>query len=154
MALILLGVFHLLVDEIKCIVQKCVKSIKYELLIFAVDQIIHLGILFVISFLCTITYDTAWLPCDLEENLNSIQKAPVYICAFLFCGKPAAIIVSLVFELIPKTIKKADYESVKIIGGSQKENVRIGLWIGILERNNTNVGASRAIWSYWFCDSG
>lgn len=131
---LLIGVLHLLVDEIKCIVQKCVKSIKNELPIFVVDQIIHLGILFIISLLYTIKYDIAWIPGVSEELLSSMQNAPVIICAFLLCGKPAAIIVSLVFELIPKTIEKADFESVKIIDGSKKENVRIGSWIGILER--------------------
>lgn len=131
---LLIGVLHLLVDEIKCVVQKCVKSKKIELPIFVVDQIIHLGILFIVSLLYTIKYNVAWIPGVSEELLSSMQNAPVIICVFLICGKPAAIIVSLVFELIPKTIEKADFESVKIIGGSKKENVRIGAWIGILER--------------------
>ena len=122
---LLIGALHLLVDEIKCIVQKCVKSIKHELPIFVVDQIIHLGILFIISLFYTIKYDIAWIPSVSEEFLSSMQNTPVIICAFLLCGKPAAIIVSLVFELIPKTIEKADFESVKIIGGGKKENVRI-----------------------------
>lgn len=128
-----IGVLHLAVDEIKRKVQKYLKSNKYELSIFMIDQIIHLVILFAISCLYTIKYNIAWIPGAQEKLLISMQDVPVIICAFLLCGKPAAIIVSLVFGLIPETIKKADFESVKIIGGN-KENVRIGSWIGILER--------------------
>lgn len=131
---LIIGVLHLLVDGVKCGVQKYVKLNKYELSIFIVDQIIHFGILFAISCLYTIKYNVDWVPGISENLLISMQNAPVIICAFLLCGKPAAIIVSLVFGLIPKTIEKADFESVKIIDGSNKENVRIGSWIGILER--------------------
>lgn len=131
---LLIGVLHLLVDGVKCEVQKYVKLKKYELSIFMIDQIIHFSILFAISCLCTIEYNVDWIPGISEKFLSSMQNAPVIICAFLLCGKPAAIIVSLVFGLIPKTIEKANFESVKIIDGSNKENVRIGSWIGILER--------------------
>ena len=131
---LLIGALHLLVDGVKYGVQKCVRSNKYELSIFIVDQIIHFGVLFAISCLYTINYNVAWVPGISEKLLISMQKAPVVICAFLLCGKPVAIIVSLVFGLIPKTIEKANFESVKIIDGSNKENVRIGSWIGILER--------------------
>lgn len=131
---LLIGVLHLVVDGVKCGVQKCVKSKKYELSIFMIDQIIHFGILFAISCLYTIKCNISWIPGIPENLLSSMQGAPIIILAFLLCGKPAAIIVSLVFGLIPKTIEKANFESVKIIDGSNKENVRIGSWIGILER--------------------
>lgn len=131
---LLIGVMHLLVDGVKCGVLKCVKSKKYELSIFMIDQIIHICVLLAVSCFWTITYNMNWIPGISEAILSSMQKAPVIICAFLLCGRPTAIIVSLVFGLIPKTIEKADFESVKIIGGSNKENIRIGSWIGILER--------------------
>ena len=131
---LLIGVLHLVVDGVKCRAQKCVKSKKYELPIYMIEQIIHFGILFAISCLYTIEYNIDWIPGIPESYFSSMQEAPIIICAFLLCGKPAAIIVSLVFELIPKTIEKADFESVKIIDGSRKENARIGSWIGILER--------------------
>ena len=78
---LLIGALHLLVDEIKCIVQKCVKSIKHELPIFVVDQIIHLGILFIISLLYTINYDIALIPSVSEEFLSSMQTilSPVHL---------------------------------------------------------------------------
>lgn len=129
-----IGVLHLLVDEIKCVVQKYIKSKKYELPIFMVDQIIHLGILFVISFLYTIQYNASWIQGASENLMSGMQNALIIICAFLLCGKPAAIIVSLVFCLIPKTIEKADSENVKKTDSDNKENIKIGSWIGILER--------------------
>ena len=131
---LLIGILHLLVDGIKYGVQKCVKSDKYELSILIVDQIIHFGILYAISCIYTIKYNVDWIPGISEKLLINFQNAPSIICAFLLCGKPAAIIVSLVFELIPKTIEKANLESIKAVNGSKKENVRIGSWIGILER--------------------
>lgn len=131
---LLVGVLHLLVDGIKCGMYKCVNLEKKELPIFIVDQIIHIGILFVINCLWTLKYNVDWIPGISEDFLNSIQNAPVTILAFLLCGKPTAIMVSLVFGLIPKTIEKAESKSVMIIDGSKKENVRIGSWIGILER--------------------
>lgn len=132
--ILLIGILHLLVDGVKCGVQKCIKSDKYELSIFIVDQIIHFGILYVISCLHTIKYNIGWVPGISENLLINMQNVPSVICAFLLCGKPAAIIVSLVFELIPKTIEKADLEGIKAVNGSKKENARIGSWIGVLER--------------------
>lgn len=131
---LLIGVLHLLVDEVKCGVQKYTKLKKYELPLLIVDQVIHFGILFVVSRLCTIIYNLDWIPGVSEKILSSMQNAPVFACAFLLCGKPAAIVVSLVFGLIPETIEKANLESAKINAGGNKENARIGSWIGMLER--------------------
>ena len=131
---LLIGALHLLVDETKCVVQKCIKSKKYELSIFMVDQIMHFVILFAISCFYTIKYNVDWVPGIPEKLLSGMQDIPVIICACLLCGKPAAIIVSLVFGLIPKTIAKANFEGAEAIDGSNKENARIGSWIGILER--------------------
>lgn len=131
---LMIGVLHLVVDSIKCGAYKNVNLGKYELPIFIVDQIIHIGILFVINCLCAIKYSVDWIPGISENFLNSMQNAPVVILAFLLCGRPAAIIVSLVFGLIPKTIGKAESDGAIPIVGSEQENVRIGFWIGILER--------------------
>lgn len=131
---LLIGALHLLVDGIKCGIYKCVNLDKKELPIFITDQLIHIGILFVINCLYTVKYSVDWIPVVSENFLISMQNAPVIIFAFLLCGKPAAIIVSLVFGLIPKTIEKADAGNVVIIGSNKQENVRIGSWIGILER--------------------
>lgn len=131
---LMIGTVHLVVDEVKCGVQKCIKSKKYELPIFMVDQIIHVTTLFVISCLWIIQYNVDWIPGVSEKFLNNIQNAPIIICTFLLCGKPAAIIVSLVFGLIPKTMEKANLESGKKIDSSNNENIKIGSWIGILER--------------------
>jgi hypothetical protein len=51
----------------------------------------------------------------------------------LICAKPAAIFVSLVFEAIPKTIESANNET-QTATGEQEEIIKIGSWIGVLER--------------------
>lgn len=60
--------------------------------------------------------------------MNQISEYWIVVIAALLCGKPAAIVVALVFERIPKTLQKAD-EQV-----NQTESLKIGSWVGILER--------------------
>lgn len=124
---LLIGGLHLLVDGIKCSINRHQDLQKHELFIFIADQTIHIGILFIVNCLCTINYNIDWILGVSENFLNSMQNAPIVLFAILLCGKPAAVIVSLIFGLIPKTIEMADI-------GAKKESVRIGSWIGILER--------------------
>lgn len=130
---LLISVMHLLVDAVKCGVNKWGKLKKYELEVFFVDQLIHMGLLVVVDCLFTVQFNIYWISCISENILNSMQTAPVVILAFLICGKPAAIIVSLVFGLIPKTTGITEINNESIVG-IKKESVRIGSWIGILER--------------------
>ena len=130
---LLIGVSHLLVDGVKYIINKKFNS-KEEFKIFVIDQLIHIAIIFVFSRLYTIEYNFIWFSGIPEYILNNIQKVLSIICAFLLCGKPAALTISLVFGLIPKTIEKADSSNVILMDSLKQENVKIGSWIGILER--------------------
>lgn len=141
MKLLMMG--HLLGDfyfQTNRLAEKKKTSFTYTVLHCFVYSLVMLVVLVITTgklvgcILPTLEYNIDWIPGIPESYFSSMQEAPIIICAFLLCGKPAAIIVSLVFELIPKTIEKADFESVKIIDGSRKENARIGSWIGILER--------------------
>lgn len=121
---------HLIIDLIK---RKCDKKpAKYEYIIFLVDQIIHIMILLLI------VYVAKQLFCFQINNDMMINDLNVKICivvasAILLCWKPASIFVSLVFKIIPETIEQAD-QTMKTNEKTENEGVKIGSWIGILER--------------------
>ncbi len=146
---LLAGVLHLVVDIIKCIIYKNGNFKKRDLMVFIMDQLAHIVILLVISRLYAIKFNICWIPGIIENHFESVNKLPVIIFAILLCGKPASVIVSLVFSLIPQTIEDADskdgenvYRDVKEKDNNEKESdklelkeeIKIGAWIGILER--------------------
>ena len=67
-----------------------------------------------------------WLSGISFDFANQTKEVLIIIIAVLLCGKPAAILVALVFEKIPRTVQNTE--------NSEMENLRIGSWIGILER--------------------
>jgi len=129
---LLLGGLHLLVDGIKCFMHKVCKLEKYQLVVFLLDQLIHITILWIIANSYKIMVDGRWIIGIPESIINAISGNLVIVIAFLFCGKPVSIIVSKVFDMIPKTIQEAqDNDKSKVDG---REVIKIGSWIGILER--------------------
>jgi len=144
---VIIGLLHFIVDSIKVIIYKNDKYKKCEsninkTKIFVIDQIIHTLILFAASSFLVIEQNMGWIPDVFEKLSKACIENPIVIFVFLFCGKPAAVIVSLVFGLIPKTIVEAekhnDNETEKqnsaAITTEKKESTKIGSWIGILER--------------------
>ena len=131
---ILIGALHLCIDGIKCVVHKVYKPEKYQLIIFLIDQIIHIILLFVVAYIYTINIDISWIPGISESIVNGIYGYLVIGCVFLFCGKPASVIVSKVFDMIPKTIQEAQGNDEDKTEKVKSEDVKIGSWIGILER--------------------
>ena len=131
---LLIGILHLCVDGIKCIVHKAYKSEKYQLIVFFIDQMIHIVLLYAIACIYMITIDISWISGISEGIINGIYGYLVIVCVFLFCGKPASVIVSKVFDMIPKTIQEAQGNGEDKTEKGKKEEVKIGSWIGILER--------------------
>lgn len=129
----LIGTSHLLIDGGKYVFYKEQKTAKNEMVIFLADQISHLIVLFLINYLFRMDGNTMWLSGELEDILGRFWDKSVMVIAFLVCGKPAAVFVSLVFGMIPQTIEMADEKENKSIKEKQ-ENAKIGSWIGILER--------------------
>ena len=133
---------HFMIDMLK---QKLDKRTECEYIVFLVDQLLH------ILTLLFIVYNVNQQSCFqigkewMINNLN-VDKYIIIVCAMLVCWKPAAIFVSLVFNIIPETIEQAnrtestsenkENEEVKIRSWENIENeeVKIGSWIGILER--------------------
>lgn len=138
---LIIGILHLVIDGIKIGVNKVCKAPKWQLAVFVIDQIIHILILFLASRYLVIEPNMRW-------NLGLIEeiwiKKPIAIFVLLFCGKPAAVIVSLVFGLIPETIVEAENQNgdvtekqnndARTTENKKKESAKIGSWIGILER--------------------
>jgi len=129
---LLVGVLHLGVDSIKYIIHKVGKLEKYQLVVFIFDQIIHIVLLMIVAYMYTIKIDISWIPEIPEYIVNGIGGYLVVACAFLFCGKPAAVIVSLVFSMIPHTIQNSQGDEKE--ENEKQEEIKIGSWIGILER--------------------
>lgn len=121
---------HLIIGLIK---QKCdKKAVKYEYIIFLVDQIIQTMILLLIVYIAKQLFCFR-INTDLMINDLNVKTCIVVASAVLVCWKPASIFVSLVFKIIPETIGQAD-QTTKTNEKIETEGVKIGSWIGILER--------------------
>lgn len=131
---LLIGALHLCIDGIKCVVHKVCNLEKYQLIVFSLDQVIHVVLLYAIAYIYTITIDISWLPGISDGIINGIYGYLVIVCVILFCGKPASVIVSKVFDMIPKTIQEAQGNDEGKTEKGENEVVKIGSWIGILER--------------------
>lgn len=141
--ILLITVSHLIIDIVKIIIDEKCKPGGCKMIIFLFDQIAHLLILLVISQMCGAGINASlfaqiseWLPTIVEKFVDFIVKNQIIIFSFLLCGKPSAILVSLVFGLIPKTMKNAKKRrgNKKITNSDEQEGMKIGSWIGILER--------------------
>ncbi len=124
------GVFlsHLIIDVVKSNWDK--KVAKYEYIVFLIDQTIHILVLllavYIINQRLGFQLEREWLS-------SGIKKSMIVALAVLMCWKPAAIFVSLVFKMIPETIEQAD-QILEVNSKTENEGVKIGSWIGILER--------------------
>lgn len=115
---LVIGTMHLITDIIKVKIEG--KTNKYECKLFLLDQLIHIIVLFFVIYLFSF-----------EKNINGMTNLILFgklplnkiigvVILALVCWKPAEIIVSLVLK--------------KITEYAEKENAKIGRWIGVLER--------------------
>jgi len=121
---------HLIIDLIK---RKCNKTYdKHEYIIFLIDQAIHIVVLLVIVYIAKNLFCYR-----INENLIinglDMKTCIIVVSEVLVCWKPTAIFVSLVFKIIPETIEQAD-ETMETSENIENESLKIGSWIGILER--------------------
>lgn len=131
----IIGLSHMCVDMLKGKVYS--KKSKFEYAVFLFDQTIHIGILILICYFFKSQLTIApYFPSQLGGI--SLQKLIAIVIAALMCWKPAAIFVSLVFKVIPQTIEDANKEDAECNKDenvrNQEEVIKIGAWIGILER--------------------
>lgn len=127
MCILIIGVLHGLTDTLKILIEKQMNLTPKELLyLFILDQIFHTIILIL---LCKIFNITGGIYVDVfnkNYDVNSFNNILNFIIGILICGRPASIVVKLVFSTFKP--KKQDQLLVKI------ENPKVGSYIGILER--------------------
>lgn len=112
---------HFVIDIIKLRLEPFLS--KYDVLFFCLDQFLHIIILWLCSD-CLSIYERFFDPI-----LYADCSVIMIIAMMLFCGKPASILIAKLFQKIPQTVEASMDESVR-----HQESVRIGSWIGILER--------------------
>lgn len=121
---------HLIIDLFK---KKCDKKVvKYEYLFFLIDQAIHIMVLLLSVYIAKQQF-CFQMKNELMLNGMSMRNCSVVATAVLICWKPAALFVSLVFKIIPETIEQAN-QTMKVNENIETEEVKIGSWIGVLER--------------------
>lgn len=105
----LIGLLHLWVDSIKiAISEKYRDDPKIEIALFGVDQAIHMICIIAIVIGYCITLDVSkfsFLPLVVLEKEKLLL---VVICLMLALGAPTAVLIALVFKMIPITVRKAD----------------------------------------------
>lgn len=119
---------HLITDLLKRKYDR--KFTKLEYAIFLIDQLIHMIILFGTFYISKNCF-CFQIDNNVMINNKNINNYIVTALTVLVCWKPAAIFVALVFKIISKTIEQADEKSNEDI---DDEEIKIGSWIGILER--------------------
>lgn len=150
---VIIGLAHIFIDIIK--VKIDLKFPKYEHIIFLLDQVVHIIFIILICYLFKYSIDFDKYSSIQLFNDISLHKVFVVFIAGLICSKPTAIFIALIFKVIPKTIEDADNEEeydnkelkkskndnnpkeVNIANEDsedQEEIIKIGMWIGILER--------------------
>lgn len=120
----IIGLSHYGMDWLKSKLE--IKYPNSKLIYFFVDQGVHLFVL----WFCAFNFDV-FVPFYYLDVPFSISDMLQMIAAVLVCGKPASIIIAMFFQYIPKTIEDSLPQVDEV---RSQENVRIGSWIGILER--------------------
>lgn len=144
MPILIIGILHIVVDTLKIKIQKkWINKPKGEGILFIMDQGVHIIILWLISQFWIVEANIDWIQKLIGIDVSLINHSLIVIAAMLFCGKPAAIVVDLVFKFFPVTIETADIEKEHESSENKKENqeqilnqerIRIGSLIGVFER--------------------
>lgn len=124
-----ISLVHMITDIVKNKVY--VKIQKCEAAIFILDQVVHFCSLAVIYL-----YYKSYVTSNIFQytfNGYTIYRAITILIAILICWKPASIFVGLIFKEIPITMEQAE-AGMQVSSAAEYENVKIGSFIGILER--------------------
>ena len=115
----IIGLAHIFVDYIKMEYEK--NHQKAKVILFILDQIIHISIL----YWAYLNFKT-----EILLNLGTYGfNIVAIVISILICGKPAAIIISFVLDMLNSSEQQNQSVSEK-----SQSYLRVGSWIGILER--------------------
>lgn len=119
-----LSVIHGLIDKKKNQIEIKKKMFKLNSpVLFLLDQMMKITCLYVIFLNANITKCTEIQIFSIVIELKKIEKFLCFFIVYLVCWKPAACFIADVFKEIPNTTDE-----------NMNENINIGSWIGILER--------------------
>ena len=125
---LIIGLSHYAIDTLKSHYVK-----KYDdknALIFFIDQLLHIIILCLVSWI----YLKYYVPNPAFNFQLSLQNTAI-IAAFLFCSKPANVFIKKIFELFKLNIPKVDpNKKDKDTEKAEKELENAGKVIGVMER--------------------
>lgn len=124
-ALLLAAGLHKIIDFAK------LKLKTRGYIIFLLDQLLHIGVLYAIMKVFYLNVSDDCLIYRIFDQ-TAVEKNITPLLAGLICWRPASVFVSTVFQSIPDTIKNADIDCP--LKPDNGEEVKIGAWIGILER--------------------
>lgn len=133
----IIGITHGIIDFLKIRIEHR-KGItkKCGAVIFTADQMLHIGVMFLMDVIFNIKANVTWLPDVLELFIALHGNILTVIIAVLLCGKPAAIMISVIFGVFAENALKNE-DSVCVEEAEYKgdsKDLQIGSWIGILER--------------------
>lgn len=117
---VIVFVTHFIIDKGKSVIENSkIFYHKYITVVFMLDQIAHIAVLYAITMKWTVTYSSEYFFIAL---------------GVLVCGKPAAIFITKVFESIT-SISKYDENDERLKAEEMNGNIaNAGYWIGVLER--------------------
>jgi len=122
---LIIGFLHFVIDALKSYFVQ--KQEDQKALLFFVDQLLHILVLCIVSWL----YLRFYVP-ERWFNVPISLYGMAIISAFLFCAKPANVVIKNVFSLLHLTISPADSTDKSTVPEKDLENA--GKVIGIMER--------------------
>ena len=132
---VIIGISHLLLDGAKSMIERKIvqngKKKTYGLLIFIIDQLLHISII----LLCTFYFGKDWIQFPFLTDLR--PRFLLALLALLFLAKPVNILVDILFT--EYTISPAKDDTSKPEGNPNSNNSELnsfhsGRIIGTLER--------------------
>lgn len=125
-SLFVIGIFHGIIDSVKILIEKKSNiTSKGMLFLFILDQIVHFIILILVYRLLNIAGGQYIKVFNRIYDINLFSNFVNMIMGILICGRPASILIRLVFSTINQERKQPQ---------ADKGNPKIGSYIGILER--------------------
>lgn len=129
-AIILIMIMHGIVDKVKIYAES--KYLMRRWLIFLIDQALHLVVIIITYWSLEIETSKS----EIEFMGVGIHEIICIIVMMLICWRPASLFITTVFDSLSASniennglISKDDNEV-----DTEKESIRAGRWIGILER--------------------
>lgn len=145
--IVLIVFFHSITDFIKEKIQNTIKNKPYfyegKVILFLIDQIVHIFIIIVITRDVILEYNTLneWIKSRIFNGNGITFEGLKKVVVIMYISFSGAYIIPLIFDMVYKNIDNYSSilnELIKVdISDNEKhfiDEVKTGKWIGILER--------------------